>query len=107
MLLGGSDPPFVMAAGPGSVASLHTNPIAIGVPADGPPMILDMATSLVAEGKVAIAATRGTALPEGAIVDKEGMITAEPAALLRRRIAAPGSRVTRASGSQRWSRRSP
>ena len=43
-------------------------------------MILDMATSLVAEGKVAIAATRGTTLPEGAIVDKEGIIAAEPAA---------------------------
>ena len=80
VLLGGADPPFVMAAGPGSVASLHTNPIAIGVPAEGPPFILDMATSLVAEGKVAIAASRGTALPEGAIVGHDGEITSDPAA---------------------------
>lgn len=78
VLLAGSDPPFVMAAGPGSVASLHTNPIAIGVPAAGPPLILDMATSLVAEGKVAIAASRGTRLPAGAIVDSDGQITADP-----------------------------
>jgi LDH2 family malate/lactate/ureidoglycolate dehydrogenase len=79
ILLGGSDPPFVMAAGPGSVASLHTNPISIGVPAEGPPLILDMATSLVAEGKVAIAASRGTPLPEGAIVGPDGKITTDPA----------------------------
>lgn len=80
VLLGGSDTPFAMAAGPGSVASLHTNPVAIGVPAEGPPLILDMATSLVAEGKVAIAATRGTALPDGAIVDRDGIVSADPAA---------------------------
>lgn len=80
VLLGGADPPFVMASGPGSVASVHTNPIAIGVPAEGPPLILDMATSLVAEGKVAIAASRGTALPDGAIVSRDGTVTADPAA---------------------------
>ena len=79
VLLGGAEPPFAMAAGPGSVASLHTNPIAIGVPADGPPLILDIATSLVAEGKVAIAASRGTPLPDGAIVSQAGMITTDPA----------------------------
>lgn len=80
VLLGGAEPPFVMASGPGSVASLHTNPIAIGVPAEGPPLVLDMATSLVAEGKVAIALSRGTALPEGAIVGRDGTTTADPAA---------------------------
>jgi uncharacterized oxidoreductase len=68
-----------MAAGPGSVASLHTNPLAIGVPAEGAPLILDMATSLVAEGKVAIAASRGTPLPDGAILGRNGEITADPA----------------------------
>lgn len=78
VLLGGSDPPFVLAAGPGAVASLHTNPIAIGVPADGPPLVLDMATSLVAEGKVGIARSRGTGLPEGAILDAGGTPTNDP-----------------------------
>ena len=80
VMLGGADPPFVMAAGPGSAAGLHTNPVAIGVPAEGPPLILDMATSLVAAGKVAIAGTRGTALPEGSIVDRNGIVTTDPAA---------------------------
>lgn len=80
VMLGGADAPFVMAAVPGSAASLHTNPVAIGVPAEGPPLILDMATSLVAAGKVAIAASRGTALPEGSIVDRNGLVSADPAA---------------------------
>ena len=80
MLLGGAEPPFVMAAGPGSVASLHTNPIAIGVPADGPSMILDMATSLVAEGKVAIAAlTRHDLSPRARSSSRGGDITTDPA----------------------------
>jgi LDH2 family malate/lactate/ureidoglycolate dehydrogenase len=83
VLLGGAEPPFVMAAGPGSVASLHTNPIAIGIPADGPPLILDIATSLVAEGKVAIAASRGTPLPDGAILSQDGAITTDPADFYR------------------------
>ena len=80
VMLGGADPPFVMAAGPGSVASLHTNPVAVGVPAEGPPLILDMATSLVAAGKVAIAASRGTELPDGSIVDRHGVVSRDPAA---------------------------
>ncbi len=80
VLLGGSDPPFVLAAAPGTTASLHTNPIAIGVPAGGPPLVLDMATSLVAEGKVSIARSRGTPLPEGAIVGADGRPTNDPAA---------------------------
>jgi len=79
VLLGGAEPPFVMAAGPGSVAGLHTNPIAMGVPGDGSPLILDMASSLVAEGKVAIAASRRTPLPEGAIITSTGQLTTEPA----------------------------
>jgi uncharacterized oxidoreductase len=80
VMLGGADPPFAMAAGPGSTASLHTNPVAIGVPAEGSPLVLDMATSLVAAGKVAIAASRGTALPAGAIVDRNGIVTSDAAA---------------------------
>ena len=92
VLLGGADPPFVMAAGPGTVASLHTNPIAIGVPAEGPPFILDMATSLVAEGKVAIAALARDALPEGAIVDRERDHRGGAGGVLRRRGTAPGRR---------------
>lgn len=79
VLLGGSDPPFVLAAGPGAVASLHTNPIAIGVPAEGPPLVLDIATSLVAEGKVGVARSRGTRLPEGAILGADGAPTSDPA----------------------------
>src|SRR5439155_25193604 len=78
VLVGGAEPPFVMAAGPGAVASLHTNPVAIGIPARGAPLLLDMATSLVAEGKVAIAASRGTPLPDGAVISADGQLTTDP-----------------------------
>ena len=79
VLLGGADAPFMMAAGPGAVASLHTNPLALGVPAKDGTMFIDIATSLVAAGKVAISASRGTPLPHGAIVDRDGTITSNAA----------------------------
>lgn len=75
--LGGSAPPFVMAAGPGARASLHTNPLAIAVPATDHPLLLDIATSVVAEGKVRIALERGTSLPEGAILSASGVSSSD------------------------------
>ena len=106
VLLGGAEPPFVMAAGPGSVASLHTNPIAIGVPADGPSLILDMATSLVAEGKVAIAALTRHASPRGRDREPGRDITIDPAEYYEE-ARCSRSPATKVSGSPRWWRRSP
>jgi LDH2 family malate/lactate/ureidoglycolate dehydrogenase len=77
--LGGSDPPFVMSAHPGAVPALHTNPLAIGVPAHGHPFMLDMATSVVAEGKVHVAMERGQALAEGAVGSSDGRASGDPA----------------------------
>jgi LDH2 family malate/lactate/ureidoglycolate dehydrogenase len=79
VLLGGADEPFVMAARPGAVASLHTNPLAVAVPGNDGPLFLDIATSLVAAGKVVVSASRGTPLPDGAIVDREGKTTSNAA----------------------------
>ena len=42
------------------------------------PLFLDMATSAVAGGKVALASARGASIPEGWIVDKEGNPTTDP-----------------------------
>lgn len=78
VLLGGSTPPFAMAAAPGTKPALHTNPIAIGMPAEGPTFMLDIATSRVAEGKVAIARSRGTELPQGSILGPDGLPTNDP-----------------------------
>lgn len=56
----------------GRQALLGTNPIAIGVPADPAPMILDMATSLVSMGKIHDYAARGQPIPEGWALDRDG-----------------------------------
>ena len=59
---------------------MSTNPLAIGVPReDGPDLILDFATSVVAEGKVAVALDGGAALPAGSLIDKDGNLSANPA----------------------------
>ena len=45
---------------------LSTNPISIGIPVDGSdPVILDVTTSTVAEGKLMVAANKGEHVPEG------------------------------------------
>ncbi len=63
----------------GSDRRLSTNPITIGIPvADGEPVILDMTTSMVAEGKLMVAMNRGEKVPEGWIIDKEGQPTTSP-----------------------------
>ncbi len=58
---------------------LSANPIAVGVPTqDGPPLILDISTSTVAEGKVRVALNEGKQLPDGCIIDAEGRPTNDP-----------------------------
>ena len=60
-----------------------TNPICIGVPgeAGAPMLLLDMATSLVAEGKVLVASNGGKPVPAGSLVRPDGQFTNDPAAL--------------------------
>jgi L-2-hydroxycarboxylate dehydrogenase (NAD+) len=63
--------------------ALGTNPIAIGAPdGDGRGFLLDMATSVVALGKVEVAARSGRAIPEGWAVDAQGSPTTDPGAVL-------------------------
>jgi uncharacterized oxidoreductase len=63
----------------GSDRRLSTNPITIGVPvAGGEPIIVDMTTSMAAEGKLMVALNRGERVPEGWIIDKHGQPTTEP-----------------------------
>ncbi|HSB48597.1 MAG TPA: Ldh family oxidoreductase [Burkholderiales bacterium] len=52
---------------------LSTNPIAVAVPAgEEPPIVLDMATTVAAYGKVKTKAQRGEAMPEGWMMDRQG-----------------------------------
>ena len=56
-----------------------TSPLSIGIPSKGKAhIILDMATSTVAEGKVMVAQKGGKALPHGALVDSLGNLTINP-----------------------------
>ncbi|GAA1468995.1 Ldh family oxidoreductase [Microbacterium thalassium] len=61
-------------------ASVATSPLAIGVPAgEGrPTVLLDMATSLIAMGKIAQAKRTGTPLPEGSATTADGTPTTDP-----------------------------
>lgn len=63
-------------------ARMTTNPFCAVVPRrDGPPVILDMATSKVALGKVRVAYHKGTPVPDGALVDHEGLPTNDAAVM--------------------------
>jgi LDH2 family malate/lactate/ureidoglycolate dehydrogenase len=62
---------------------IGTNPIAIGIPTLGDPLLLDMATSATSRGKLAEAAAAGKALPEGWAIDSEGAPTTDPRAAMR------------------------
>lgn len=62
---------------------LGTNPLAVAVPTmHEPPYILDMATSVVARGKIIVAAQKGEPIPEGWAVDKAGRPTTDANAAL-------------------------
>jgi uncharacterized oxidoreductase len=60
-----------------------TNPVCIAIPpmAGKPMLLLDMATAVVAEGKVNIAANGGKPVPEGALITAEGKLSSDPATL--------------------------
>lgn len=59
-----------------------TNPISAAVPiADGPPFLLDFATSVVAEGKIRVARNAGKTVPEGHILNADGKPTTDPSDL--------------------------
>jgi L-2-hydroxycarboxylate dehydrogenase (NAD+) len=58
---------------------LSTNPIAIAVPTlDEAPVVLDMATTVAAYGKVKTKAQRGETMPEGWMIDRQGKPLTDP-----------------------------
>ncbi len=57
---------------------LSTNPIAIAVPGAQAPVVLDMATTVAAYGKVKTKAQRGETMPEGWMIDREGRPLTDP-----------------------------
>ncbi len=68
-----------MAPWGGTASLISTNPIAVAVPAlEEPAVVLDMATSVAAYGKVKGAASRGETMPEGWMIDREGRPITDP-----------------------------
>jgi len=55
-----------------------TAPFCVGVPMDGRPVVLDFATSRVAEGKVMVASTGGKPLPPDALIEPDGRLSGDP-----------------------------
>ena len=67
----------------GTDRRLSTNPVCIGIPRENaPPVIWDAATSVIAVGKIWVAANKGDDLPPGCLLDKNGTPTTDPNALL-------------------------
>lgn len=65
----------------GSDRRLSANPIAAGAPGpDGRPIILDIATSAIAEGKLQVARNKGEMVPVGTVLDGTGRPTVAPEA---------------------------
>lgn len=62
------------------VISIGTNPIAIAVPASGGPMLLDMATSTISNGKILQGRATGMPLPQGTVLTRAGEPTTDPKA---------------------------
>ena len=58
---------------------LSTNPIAAAIPAgEEKPIVLDMATTVAAYGKVKTKALRGETMPEGWMIDRQGRPLTDP-----------------------------
>src|SRR6201991_2857843 len=74
---------FVLVAPYGGVERrLSTAPYCVGIPRQGQaPIVLDFATSIVAEGKVLVASRGGKKLPKGALVDADGSLSEDPTVL--------------------------
>ena len=77
---------------PGSTKpAVDTNPLAVAAPAGKkPPFVLDMATSVVAYGKMGIARREGKSIPIGWAIDKEGKPVTDPAKAISNRVHGEG-----------------
>jgi LDH2 family malate/lactate/ureidoglycolate dehydrogenase len=71
-----------MAPWGGRRNTIGNNPLGIAAPAgEQPPVVLDMAMSVSAGGRIRLAAKQGSKVPRGWLVDHEGHDTEDPTAL--------------------------
>ncbi|SRR5579883_465579 len=76
VIMGGGMGP--MAYHGSRVVSMGTNPIAIAVPSRDAPLLLDMATSTISNGKILQARATGERLPENTVLTADGEPTTDP-----------------------------
>jgi uncharacterized oxidoreductase len=65
----------------GTEGRIGTNPICMGAPTTGDPVVLDFGTSAVAEGKVRVNFQKKEPVPDGWLLDHAGRPTADPGVL--------------------------
>ena len=69
----------IVAPHGGADARFGTNPFCAGVPLPGrPPVILDFATSMIAQGKTRVAYNKGEPVPPGCLIDDQGRASTDP-----------------------------
>ncbi|MFZ0214479.1 MAG: Ldh family oxidoreductase [Candidatus Dormiibacterota bacterium] len=86
-----SNTPPAMAPPGAGTPLLGTNPIAAGFPRPGgPPLVIDLATSQVARGRILQAGRAGEPLEEGWALDREGGPTRDPTAAIAGSLAPLG-----------------
>ncbi len=73
----------LMPAPGGAERVVGNNPLAIAVPGQSEPVVMDFATSASAMGKIRMAEARGEALPEGWASDAQGSPTTDPASAIK------------------------
>lgn len=67
----------------GTQGRIGTNPLAMGAPTAGDPVVLDIGTSVCAEGKVRVAFNKKQPVPSGWLQDEHGRPTTDPGVLYR------------------------
>jgi len=78
-----SNAPSTMAPWGGIKPYMGTNPFSVAIPAGSElPIVMDMATSVVAQGKIILAAKEGKPIPFGWAITKDGDPTDDPKAAL-------------------------
>ncbi len=79
-----------MATWGGTRPVVGTNPLAMSVPGDGSPVVLDMAATMVARGKIRRAQAEGKAIPKGWAFDADGNPTTDADAAMNGTLAPAG-----------------
>jgi len=68
----------------GSQRTIGTNPIAVAIPAGQErPYVLDMATSIVPIGKIAVHKKTGQSIPQGWAINQRGELTQDPSEVIQ------------------------